>query len=585
MSQPSSTATLARPGNRGSPWWRSAVVYQVYPRSFADADGDGMGDLPGITSRLEHIRDLGADAIWLSPFYTSPQNDGGYDVSDYTDVDPRFGTLDDADTLIARAHGLGLRVIVDVVPNHSSSEHVLFQQALAAGPGSPEREMYIFRDGAGDSGELPPNNWTSIFHGDAWTRVTEPDGRPGQWYLHLFDTTQPDWNWDDPRVHELFEDVLRFWLDRGVDGFRVDVAHGMAKPEGLPDSPTNEAGMAEVPEGEVPVYFDNEGVHAIYRRWRSILEEYEGERVMVGEAWIPEQSLPKYVRADEMHQVFNFGFLQARWEPSSLRQAIAEPLRLADLVGAPTTWVLSNHDVIRHASRYGFPPQKSFGEGLTRHEVPDAQLGMRRARAATMLMLALPGSAYLYQGEELGLPEADVPDELREDPRHTRAGVPGRDGCRVPIPWERDAPAFGFSPTGASWLPQPAQFGPLAADQQRGADGSMLELYRRALRLRRELRLGEHDEGTEVVFEESAPAGVLVLDHGAVRVVVNTSSSPIDLTDVTGGAGAEVLLRSAPVGTEGEPSGAGAGPQSSVTGDGPESTVAGDSAVWLRLSR
>ena len=568
MSQLSSDAALALADSTGSPWWRSAVVYQVYPRSFADADGDGLGDLPGITSRLEHIRDLGADAIWLSPFYTSPQHDGGYDVSDHTDVDPRLGTLADADALLARAHELGLKVIVDIVPNHSSSEHVLFQQALAAGPGSPEREMYIFRDGRGENGQLPPNNWTSVFHGDAWTRVTEPDGRPGQWYLHLFDTTQPDWNWEDPRVHELFAGILRFWLDRGVDGFRIDVAHGMAKPEGLPDSATNEAGMAEVPEGEVPVYFDNDAVHAIYRRWRTILEEYGEERMMVGEAWIPEQSLPKYVRPDEMHQVFNFGFLQARWDPTSMRHAIAEPLRLADLVGAPTTWVLSNHDVIRHASRYGFPPQKTFGEGLDRQEVPDAQLGMRRARAATLLMLALPGSAYLYQGEELGLPEViEIPDERREDPRHRRGGVPGRDGCRVPLPWEKDAPAFGFSPTGASWLPQPEQFAPLAADQQRGAEGSMLELYRRALRLRRELRLGEHGEGPGVVFEDSAPEGVLVLDHGEVRVVVNTSGSPVDLAEVTGGAGAQVLLRSVPAAAGAEPS------------------VAADSAVWLRLPR
>ena len=548
-------------------WWRSAVVYQVYPRSFADSDGDGMGDLPGITGRLDHIRDLGADAIWLSPFYTSPQNDGGYDVSDYTDVDPRFGTLADADALIERAHELGLRVIADVVPNHCSSEHVLFRAALASPPGSPERDMFIFREGAGEHGELPPNNWESVFHGDAWTRVTEADGSLGQWYLHLFDTSQPDWNWENPRVHELFASVLRFWLDRGVDGFRVDVAHGMAKPEGLPDSATNEAGMADVPEGEVPVYFDNEGVHAIYREWRPILEEYEGERMMVGEAWIPEESLPKYVRPDEMHQVFNFGFLQARWEPASMRHAIAEPLRLADLVGAPTTWVLSNHDVIRHASRYGFPPEKTFGEGLTREETPDAELGLRRARAASMLMLALPGSAYLYQGEELGLPEAEVPDELREDPRHKRGGVPGRDGCRVPIPWEKDAPAFGFSPTGASWLPQPEEFGPLAADQQRGVDGSVLELYREALRLRRELRLGEHGDGPGVVFDHSAPEGVLVLDHGDVRVVVNTRPAPVALADVTGGASAQVLLRSIPATTGTEPS------------------VAADSAVWLRLCR
>ncbi len=551
------------PHDAHAAWWRDAVVYQVYPRSFADANGDGMGDLPGITAHLEHIASLGADALWLSPFYTSPQNDGGYDVSNYTDVDPRFGTLADADTLIARAHELGLKVIVDIVPNHCSSEHELFQAALAAAPGSPERDMFIFREGRGADGTEPPNNWQSIFHGDAWTRVTEADGRPGQWYLHLFDTTQPDWNWENPRVHEMFDGILRFWLDRGADGFRVDVAHGMAKPEGLPDADVDSEGMAVVPEGEVPPYFDRDGVHPIYRRWRRILEEYPGDRMMVGEAWIPERSIPKYVAPDEMHQVFNFGFLQARWEVPALRHAISEPLRLADQVGAPTTWVLSNHDVIRHATRYGFPPEHRFGEGLSREEVPDAALGLRRARAATVLMLALPGSAYLYQGEELGLPEvADIPDHLREDPAHHRAGVPGRDGCRVPMPWAAEAPAFGFSPSGASWLPQPAVFGQLAVDQQDGVDGSTLELYRTVLRLRRELNLGAHGLGESVRFEENAPKGVLLLSHGPVTVAVNTSSADVPLKDLGLVGEPEVLVCSAPEGAGGD-------------------VIPADSAVWL----
>ena len=394
-------------------WWRDAVVYQVYPRSFADSDGDGMGDLPGITERLPYLRDLGVDALWLSPFYLSPQHDAGYDVADYCDVDPRFGTLADADALIARAHELGLKVLVDIVPNHSSSEHELFQRALAAAPGSPERDMYIFRDGRGENGELPPNNWTSIFHGDAWTRVTEADGSPGQWYLHIFDTTQPDWNWENPAVHELFAGVLRFWLDRGADGFRVDVAHGMAKPAGLPDATVNSAGLIDIPEGEVPIYFDNDGVVEIYQEWRPILDEYDGDRMMVLEAWIPEHRLPQYIGTDRAHQSFNFGFLQARWGVDTMRRAIEKPLELADAVDSPTTWVLSNHDVIRHATRYGFAPEHRFGEGLSREETPDAELGLRRARAATLLMLALPGAAYLYQGEELGLPEvADIPDAL-----------------------------------------------------------------------------------------------------------------------------------------------------------------------------
>lgn len=554
-----------RPDQTAAPaWWRDAVVYQVYPRSFADSDGDGLGDLPGITAHLDHIASLGVDAIWLSPFYTSPQNDGGYDVADYCAVDPRFGTLADADELIERAHALGLKVIVDIVPNHSSSEHELFQRALAAAPGSPERDLYMFRDGRGANGELPPNNWQSIFHGDAWSRVQEADGTPGQWYLHLFDTTQPDWNWENPAVGDMFEAILRFWLDRGVDGFRVDVAHGLAKPEGLPDGHVDSDGMAVVPEGEVPPYFDHDGVHPIYRRWRSILEEYPGDRMMVGEAWIPERSIPKYVAPDEMHQVFNFGFLQARWNVPALRHAISEPLRLADQVGAPTTWVLSNHDVIRHATRYGFPPEHAFGEGLSREEIPDAELGLRRARAATLLMLALPGSAYLYQGEELGLPEvADIPDELREDPAHHRAGVPGRDGCRVPMPWRADAPAYGFSPSGASWLPQPTVFGQLAADQQDGVPGSTLELYRDALRLRRDLGLGAHGNGDAVTFLDGAPDGVLALRHGPVLVIVNTTAHEIDPSTIGAGISQGPVLTSH---------------------DAADGRIAADSTAWFALS-
>ncbi|WP_246956332.1 glycoside hydrolase family 13 protein [Brachybacterium sp. Marseille-Q7125] len=543
MISPQPTASAAHEASATPAWWRDAVVYQVYPRSFADSNGDGMGDLPGITARLPYIASLGVDAIWLSPFYPSPQHDGGYDVSDYTDVDPRFGSLADADALIARAHELGLKVIVDIVPNHSSSEHELFQAALAAGPGSPERDMYVFAEGKGEHGELPPNNWTSIFHGEAWTRITEPDGTPGQWYLHLFDTTQPDWNWENPAVHELFERVLRFWLDRGADGFRVDVAHGMVKPEGLPDAQVNSEGLIDIPEGEVPIYFDNDGVVDIYRQWRPILDSYEGDRMMVLEAWIPEHRLPQYIGQDRAHQSFNFGFLQARWGVETMRRAIEKPLALADAVDSPTTWVLSNHDVIRHATRYGFAPDHRFGEGLSREEVPDAELGLLRARAASLLMLALPGSAYLYQGEELGLPEvADIPDELREDPAHHRAGVPGRDGCRVPLPWQQDAPAFGFSPTGESWLPQPEVFGQLAADAQEGVEGSTLELYRTAIRLRSELGLGRPT--APLAFLEDLPAPVLGLTRGDVVVLVNTGEEDLELP--THLREAELLVASAP---------------------------------------
>jgi len=526
-------------------WWRDAVVYQVYPRSFADSNGDGMGDLPGITDRLPYLAELGVDAIWLSPFYTSPQNDAGYDVADYTAVDTRFGTLTDADVLIARAHELQIKVIVDIVPNHSSSEHPLFQRALAAGPGSPERQMYVFADGKGERGELPPNNWTSIFHGPAWTRVTEADGTPGQWYLHIFDTTQPDWNWENPEVHELFAEVLRFWLDRGVDGFRVDVAHGMVKPEGLPDATVNADGLVDIPEGETPIYFDNDGVLDIYREWRPILDSYGDDRMMVLEAWIPEHRIPLYIGEDVAHQAFNFGFLQAVWAPGAIRAAIEQPLAQARIVGSPTTWVLSNHDVIRHATRYGFPPDYRFGEGLSRDEEPDAELGLRRARALSLVMLGLPGSAYLYQGEELGLPEvSDIPDELREDPAHKRAGVPGRDGCRVPLPWRQDAPAFGFSETGKSWLPQPPEFGRLAVDAQEGDHLSTLEMYRAALRARRRHGLGRAHLPLEFL---DAPEGVLAFERGGVVVAVNTTDAPIDLAAWFGPQRSTVLAQSAPV--------------------------------------
>src|SRR3954447_20923579 len=380
----------------GSPdgeWWRDAVIYQVYPRSFADASGDGIGDLPGVTSRLEHLAELGVDAVWLSPFYRSPQADAGYDVADYRDVDPLFGTLADFDELLERAHGLGLRVIVDLVPNHTSDEHVWFQAALASAPGSPERARYHFREGQGADGSLPPNNWESIFGGAAWTRL--PDG---QWYLHLFDSRQPDLNWDNPQVHAEFEDVLRFWLDRGVDGFRVDVAHGMVKAPGLPDwdghvtmiegsddvEPTDTVSGA----GNQGPMFDQDGVHDIYRAWHQVLAEYPGDRALVAEAWVePLSRLTRYVRPDEMQQAFNFAFLATHWDAPALRTVVEASYNAADVVGAPTTWVLSNHDVVRHASRLGLRAAGSRPNGIgVGDEQPDEALGLRRARAASLLM-------------------------------------------------------------------------------------------------------------------------------------------------------------------------------------------------------
>jgi alpha-glucosidase len=531
-------------------WWHDAVVYQVYPRSFADGNGDGMGDLPGVTARLPYLRDLGVDALWLSPYYVSPMADAGYDVADYRDIDPLFGTLEDAETMIAEAHRLGLKVIADLVPNHTSDEHAWFQSALAAAPGSPERERFLFRDGRGADGELPPNDWRSVFGGPAWSRVTEADGSPGQWYLHIFDVKQPDLNWQNPEVRAEFEDILRFWLDRGIDGFRVDVAHGMVKAEGLPDWDHEQEMLDGANEdGDRPPMWDQDGVHEIYRAWREVLDSYEpaGSRMMVAEAWVePASRLARYLRPDEMHQAFNFHYLGSLWAAAEVREAIETSLEANEIVGAPTTWVLSNHDVVRHASRLGAAdhPGKHNHKGLgPRDEQPDEELGLRRARAASALMLALPGSAYLYQGEELGLPEhGTLDDTYRQDPSWFRHGgeVVGRDGCRVPLPWKADAPAYGFSDTGESWLPQPASFARYAADRQEGVDGSTLELYRTLLRMRKELLLGRGDVAVVEGYGEDVLALQRTTPDGTVLVLTNFGDEPVALPQ-----GAVALVASA----------------------------------------
>ncbi|HEX7743930.1 MAG TPA: glycoside hydrolase family 13 protein [Micromonosporaceae bacterium] len=528
------------PGAAATAWWTDAVIYQIYPRSFADSDGDGIGDLPGITARLGHLVDLCVDAVWLSPFYPSPQADAGYDVADYRDVDPLFGRLADADRLIAGARTRGLRVIVDLVPNHTSSAHPWFAQALSAAPGSAARERYIFRDGCGPDGNEPPNGWQSVFGGSAWTRVTEPDGRPGQWYLHLFDAAQPDLNWDNPEVRAEFVDILRFWLDRGVDGFRVDVAHGLIKQADFAEwHEPQEPLSGERAEGPRPPMWDQDGVHDIYREWRKIVDRYPGQRILVAEAWVaPAERLAAYVRPDEMHQAFNFEYLQAAWTAPAQYAVITRSIEAMDAVGATTTWVLSNHDVIRHASRLGLPvgTPRPRGIGIGDPQ-PDAAVGLRRARAATLLMLSLPGSAYLYQGEELGLPEhLTLPDEARQDPTWGRSGHTerGRDGCRVPIPWEADAPSYGFGPTDRSWLPQPGLWAEYALDRQRGVAGSTYEMYRSALRLRREFRLGRGGVDWLATGDE-----VLAFRNSSLLVLTNFGSQPATLPP-----GAEVLLAS-----------------------------------------
>ncbi|MGE7388360.1 glycoside hydrolase family 13 protein [Streptomyces sp. NPDC004126] len=527
-------------------WWRGAVIYQVFPRSFADGNGDGVGDLPGVRSRLPHLRDLGVDAVWLSPIFASPQVDAGYDVSDYRRIEPVFGDLADAEALIRDAHALDLRVIVDLVPNHSSDRHEWFQQALREGPGSPLRERYHFRPGKGEDGELPPNDWESIFGGPAWSRTTDPDGTPGDWYLHLFAPEQPDFNWEHPAVQDEFRSIIRFWFDRGIDGIRIDVAHGMVKAAGLPDIGTKEQ-LKLLGNDEMP-FFDQDGVHEIYRDWRRVLNEYGDDRIFVAEAWTPTvTSTAKYVRPDELHQAFNFQYLGTDWDAAPLREVIDVSLDAMRSVGAPATWVLSNHDVTRHATRFGNPP----GRGTQMRTPGDRELGLRRARAATLLMLALPGSAYVFQGEELGLPEVvDLPDEVRQDPSFFRHnGQDGyRDGCRVPIPWSGTEAPYGFGPEGGpSWLPQPAEWASLSVEAQTGDPTSTLELYRSALAVRRRHpALGAGDRVTWL----DAPAGVLAFRRdsaeGSFVCTANITGAPVEMT-----APGEVLLASTDAGPAG----------------------------------
>lgn len=532
MTSPLAPLGESRPG---AEWWRTAVIYQIYPRSFADASGDGIGDLRGITSRLDHLVSLGVDAVWLSPFYRSPQHDAGYDVADYCDVDPLFGTLADFDEMLAAAHARGIRVIVDLVPNHSSDQHEWFQAALAAGPGSAERARYMFREGKGESGELPPNNWESVFGGPAWTRVTEADGTPGQWYLHLFDSSQPDFDWSNHEVQEEFRRILRFWLDRGVDGFRVDVAHGLIKTDGLPDHlPPVDADSMGGGDHDVP-YWGQEGVHEIYRDWNRVLAEYEGDRALCAEAWLPTvDKTALWVRPDEMHQAFNFPYLMTEWDAAAIREVISESLRAFPAVGAPATWVLSNHDVVRHASRLALTAENPQGHGIGPDSPgqPIPEVGLRRARAATTVMLALPGSSYLYQGEELGLPEViDLPGEARQDPTWFRTDGEryGRDGCRVPIPWSAADPAYGFSPTGASWLPQPGDWAPYARSEQEGDPESTLWLYRTLLATRRSLDLGAGSLEWIEGYDDHVLAFRVRTGDAAVTVIANTGSTPVAL--------------------------------------------------------
>ncbi|QZH60009.1 glycoside hydrolase family 13 protein [Mycolicibacterium farcinogenes] len=486
-------------------WWADAVFYQVYPRSFADSDGDGVGDLDGVSARLDYLAALGVDALWLNPVMVSPMADHGYDVADPRDVDPLFGGLDALDRLLAAAHDRGIRITMDLVPNHTSSAHPWFVEALA----DPwRRDRYIFRDGRGPRGDAPPNNWVSVFGGPAWTRVTEPDGSPGQWYLHLFDPAQPDLNWNHPEVFEDLEKTLRFWLDRGVDGFRIDVAHGMAKPPELPDMAVTDTALLRNSDDDPR--FDNDSVHDIHRFIRTVLDDYP-DAVAVGEVWVHgNERFARYLRPDELHLGFNFRLVQADFDAGAVHDAIDNAVAAANLAGATPTWTLSNHDVEREVTRYG---------GGTR--------GLAQARAMALVMLALPGAVFVYNGEELGLPNVDLPDEVLQDPVWERSGHTerGRDGCRVPMPWSGNAPPFGFSSTADTWLPMPAEWAALTVQRQQVDPSSTLQFYRRAF----ELRAGRA-EFTGSRIELTTADDVLTLRReGGLTCVLNTGSEPAPL--------------------------------------------------------
>jgi alpha-glucosidase len=514
-------------------WWANAVFYQVYPRSFRDSNGDGVGDLDGVTGELDYLQRLGIDALWLNPVMVSPMADHGYDVADPRDVDPLFGGIDALDRLIEAAHARGIKITMDLVPNHTSSRHVWFQEALAAGPGTTQRARYIFRDGLGPHGSHPPNNWVSVFGGPAWTRVVEPDGRPGQWYLHLFDPEQPDLNWENPEIFEDLDKTLRFWLDRGVDGFRIDVAHGMAKPPGLPDMKNPDLPMLTLDDDDPR--FNHDGVHDIHRGIRAVLNDYP-DAVTIGEIWVfDNEDFAKYLRPDELHLGFNFRLVRAEFDAVEVREAIENSLAAADLAGSPATWTLSNHDVVREVSRYG--------GGVT---------GFARAEAMALVMLALPGTVFVYNGEELGLPNVDLPDEVLQDPSWERSGhrERGRDGCRVPMPWTGEEPPFGFSDNPDTWLPMPLDWDECTVDAQQSDPHSFLATFQRLI----ELRHSRGDFGGGVEFVEMGPDVVAFRCADGLMCVLNTGTEPVPLPEC------DVLIASGPT----------------------DGGLAPDAAAWLR---
>ncbi|MCU1476116.1 MAG: glycoside hydrolase family 13 protein [Subtercola sp.] len=540
-------------------WWRSGVIYQIYPRSFADGNGDGTGDLAGIRARLPYLKELGIDAIWYTPWYVSPLADGGYDVADYRAIDPAFGTLAEAEVLITEALELGIRTIIDIVPNHVSAQHTWFQQALNAAPGSPERARFWFHKGLGPNGDEMPTHWPNNFGGEVWSRTTNPDGTPGEWYLHLFDSQQPDLNWSNPEIIDEHEQILKFWFDRGVAGIRIDSAALLVKDPALPEIPEN-PGPGEHPNT------DRDELHEIYRGWRAVADSYPGSRALIGEIWLPDtERFAAYLRPDELHTAFNFDFMTRAWGATNLRESIDMMLAAHEPVAAPATWVLSNHDVTRAVTRYG-RSDSSFDFLKKRRGVPsDLELGTRRARAAALLTAALPGSLYIYQGDELGLPEVeDLPLDQMHDPMFFRSNGtdPGRDGCRVPLPWRGDDPPFGFSLTddhAPAWLTPPREWARYTAARQDIDPDSMLTLYRRMLAIRRD----EGSLGDGPMRWIDSERDVLAFRRGESFVnVSNLSEHPVTLP-----AGCVPLLSSMPLVEK--PDGM---------------TLPTDSTVWLRLT-
>ncbi len=532
---------MSKPESSSPPWWHDAVVYQLYVPSFADANADGWGDLWGVRERLDYLADLGVDAIWLSPCYPSPQIDHGYDVADYFDINPDYGDLSVFDEVLAQAESRGIRILMDIVPNHCSSEHKWFRSAIAAEPGSPERDRFYFRDGLGPNGDTPPNNWRSVFGGPTWTRLIDDNATPGQWYLHTFAPQQPDFNWSNAEVVDHFDRALRFWFDRGVDGFRVDAVAVAAKAPGLPDAPPVSRDVAENDVWSYNPYtvFWPTG-HDYWKHWRSVIDEYQEthpgrELVTVSEAYTPgrPEQLAMYVTG-EFHQSFAFELMLAPWRSDSIEEVVRDTVATMDTLQVPPAWTINNHDTQRVVTRLGRANATELssytGNNLVYVDAPvDLSVGLVRARALVLFAAALPGTLYIYQGEELGLEEVlDLPDNVRQDPifARTEGRQIGRDGCRVPMPWTADpTTGFGFtSPNVETWLPQPKNWAPLSVEAQERNPASMLHLYRRALRARRSV------DGP-LAWVNNSPDEIVAFVRGDTLVILNPTSTPCELTD------------------------------------------------------